>query len=119
MACAILLNAKCQRPGVCNAAESLLVHQAIAERFLRFFAKRYATPARCLSDKALERLLGHQWPGNVRELRNVVERAVALGTGPVIDTSDIWLSALEVGGLGTTEAAPAYQPVAETLARQR
>jgi glutamate-5-semialdehyde dehydrogenase len=34
MACAVLLNAKCQRPGVCNAAESLLVHQAVAERFL-------------------------------------------------------------------------------------
>jgi glutamate-5-semialdehyde dehydrogenase len=34
MACAILLNAKCQRPGVCNAAESLLVHQVVAERFL-------------------------------------------------------------------------------------
>src|SRR5205085_7087255 len=30
----ILLNAKCQRPGVCNAAESLLVHTAIAQPFL-------------------------------------------------------------------------------------
>jgi glutamate-5-semialdehyde dehydrogenase len=34
MAERIVLNAKCQRPGVCNAAESLLVHQAVAERFL-------------------------------------------------------------------------------------
>jgi glutamate-5-semialdehyde dehydrogenase len=34
MALAILLNAKTQRPSVCNAAESLLVHQAVAERFL-------------------------------------------------------------------------------------
>jgi glutamate-5-semialdehyde dehydrogenase len=31
---AIALNAKVQRPGVCNAAETLLVHAAIAERFL-------------------------------------------------------------------------------------
>src|SRR5262245_53207703 len=30
----ILLNAKCQRPGVCNAAESLLVHRDVAGRFL-------------------------------------------------------------------------------------
>jgi glutamate-5-semialdehyde dehydrogenase len=30
----IVLNAKCQRPGVCNAAESLLVDAAVAERFL-------------------------------------------------------------------------------------
>ncbi|HLI32072.1 MAG TPA: glutamate-5-semialdehyde dehydrogenase [Solirubrobacteraceae bacterium] len=30
----IVMNAKVQRPGVCNAAETLLVHAAIAERFL-------------------------------------------------------------------------------------
>jgi glutamate-5-semialdehyde dehydrogenase len=34
MAERIVVNAKCQRPGVCNAAEGLLVHAAIAERFL-------------------------------------------------------------------------------------
>ncbi len=34
MAERILLNAKCQRPGVCNAAESLLVHRAVADSFL-------------------------------------------------------------------------------------
>ncbi len=31
---AIVLNAKLQRPGVCNAAETLLVHSAIADAFL-------------------------------------------------------------------------------------
>ncbi len=31
---AIVLNAKVQRPGVCNAAETLLVHSAVADRFL-------------------------------------------------------------------------------------
>lgn len=30
----IVLNAKTQRPGVCNACESLLVHEAVAEKFL-------------------------------------------------------------------------------------
>jgi glutamate-5-semialdehyde dehydrogenase len=30
----IIVNAKCQRPGTCNAAEKLLVDQAIAEQFL-------------------------------------------------------------------------------------
>jgi glutamate-5-semialdehyde dehydrogenase len=34
MAERILVNAKCQRPGVCNAAESLLVHADIAATFL-------------------------------------------------------------------------------------
>ncbi|CAA9582812.1 MAG: Gamma-glutamyl phosphate reductase [uncultured Truepera sp.] len=31
---AVVLNAKVQRPGVCNAAETLLVHEAVAETFL-------------------------------------------------------------------------------------
>jgi glutamate-5-semialdehyde dehydrogenase len=34
MALAIIVNAKTQRPSVCNAAESLLVHAAVADRFL-------------------------------------------------------------------------------------
>jgi glutamate-5-semialdehyde dehydrogenase len=34
MACAIVVNAKTQRPSVCNAAESLVVHESIAETFL-------------------------------------------------------------------------------------
>jgi glutamate-5-semialdehyde dehydrogenase len=35
MAQRIVINAKCQRPGVCNACETLLVHQAVAQEFLR------------------------------------------------------------------------------------
>jgi glutamate-5-semialdehyde dehydrogenase len=34
MALSILINAKCQRMGVCNAAESLLVHADVANEFL-------------------------------------------------------------------------------------
>lgn len=34
MALDILINAKCQRPGVCNAAETALVHEEIARKFL-------------------------------------------------------------------------------------
>lgn len=40
MALDIIYNAKTQRIGVCNACESLIVHQAIAERFLPLLKKR-------------------------------------------------------------------------------
>jgi transcriptional regulator with GAF, ATPase, and Fis domain len=35
-----------------------------------------------LSDDTRAALMAHDWPGNVRELRNVIERALALGTDP-------------------------------------
>ncbi len=41
MAERIVLNAKCQRPGVCNAAESLLVHRKVAETFLPGLASAF------------------------------------------------------------------------------
>ena len=33
----VAVNAKCQRPSVCNAAESLICHRAVAEKFLPAF----------------------------------------------------------------------------------
>lgn len=33
-AAAIVMNAKTQRPGVCNAAESMLIHESVAEKFV-------------------------------------------------------------------------------------
>jgi len=42
MALAIAENAKCQRPGVCNAMETLLVHAAVAATFLPQLAQRMA-----------------------------------------------------------------------------
>ena len=38
-----------------------------------------------VSPKTLEILESYDWPGNVRELQNVMERAIALATGKVIE----------------------------------
>jgi len=51
MAESILINAKCQRPGVCNAVETLLVDESIAGRFL-------PRVARALRDEHKVLLLG-------------------------------------------------------------
>jgi transcriptional regulator of acetoin/glycerol metabolism len=37
-----------------------------------------------LSPEALEAIVAYDWPGNVRELQNAIERAVVVGTPPVI-----------------------------------
>ena len=42
MAARIAVNAKVQRPGVCNAAETLLVHEAVAEDFLPALSRELA-----------------------------------------------------------------------------
>jgi two-component system response regulator HydG len=46
-------------------------------------------PPRTISSDAMARLLAYDWPGNIRELENAIERAVALGSGPVLHTSDL------------------------------
>lgn len=46
-----------------------------------------------LSEAAAARLSGHSWPGNVRELDNVIQRALILQQGAVIDAVDILLEA--------------------------
>jgi Nif-specific regulatory protein len=70
----------------------------LAEHFLRRFVRETGRKIRGLTPAALKKMQDYHWPGNVRELRNVVERAVALGTGPMLDDSDIWLSSIEAGG---------------------
>ncbi|HEV2207038.1 MAG TPA: sigma-54 dependent transcriptional regulator [Candidatus Acidoferrales bacterium] len=44
---------------------------------------------RTISEDAMTRLLAYDWPGNVRELENVIERAVALGSGPILHIADL------------------------------
>jgi Nif-specific regulatory protein len=70
----------------------------LAEHFLKRFVRETGRKIRGFTAAAMEKMQAYHWPGNVRELRNVVERAVALGTGPMIDAQDIWLSSLDSSG---------------------
>jgi two-component system response regulator HydG len=44
---------------------------------------------RSISEDAMARLLAYDWPGNVRELENAIERAVALGSSPLLHMGDL------------------------------
>ena len=61
----------------------------IAHAFLERFAREYDQPLMALTPAAERTLRERRWPGNIRELRNVIERAVLLATGSVIDAADV------------------------------
>jgi DNA-binding NtrC family response regulator len=46
-------------------------------------------PPRTISEEAMRQLIAYDWPGNVRELENAIERAVALGSGPILHVADL------------------------------
>ena len=58
---------------------------ALASHFLRRLGEENGKPNLSLTPHALDVLLGYHWPGNVRQLENVIERAVVLCAGDVID----------------------------------
>ncbi|MFY3742903.1 sigma-54-dependent transcriptional regulator [Anaeromyxobacter sp. Red801] len=57
------------------------------EHYLARFAAELGRPVPSISPEAERILLAHDWPGNVRELANVLERAVTLSGGPIIEAA--------------------------------
>jgi DNA-binding NtrC family response regulator len=61
----------------------------LAEHFLREYGLLAQRPLQGFSTKAMRALMNYPWPGNVRELENVVERAVALAPGSMVEEADL------------------------------
>src|SRR6185369_2402539 len=38
-----------------------------------------------ISEATRQKLLSYSWPGNIRELQNLIERALILSTGPILE----------------------------------
>ncbi|MBI4013280.1 MAG: sigma-54-dependent Fis family transcriptional regulator, partial [Candidatus Rokubacteria bacterium] len=53
--------------------------------FLDRFCKRFGKTVEAVSRETMERLVSYPWPGNVRELQNIIERAVILSDGRVLE----------------------------------
>ncbi|MFO8005384.1 sigma-54-dependent transcriptional regulator [Thioalkalivibrio sp.] len=57
----------------------------LANYFISKYAKRFKKPTDGMTTQVLGALMHHDWPGNVRELENVIQRALILSRGKMIE----------------------------------
>jgi len=88
----------------------------LVDHFIARFAREAGKPIEGITPAAMKLLADFHWPGNVRELENIIERAVALFAGTVIDVGDIqldvsawqpWSLAAGANSTGPNTASPA------------
>ena len=67
-----------------------------------YFLGRYNTETgrkiRGFTPQAMDLMRKYRWPGNIRELKNVIERAVVLSRGELIEAEDLTLTQLATSG---------------------
>ena len=87
--------------------------EELAFYFLERYNQETGRKIRGYTPEALRCMREYRWPGNVRELKNVVERAVVLARGEVIEREDLSLSNLAtVSDSGDIPGSkPSYEPL--------
>ncbi len=63
----------------------------LVEHFLEQLGAEMNKQVDSVSAEAMGLLMAHTWPGNVRELRNILERAMVVASGRVIEATDLGL----------------------------
>ena len=71
----------------------------LVEHFVEKFASQQRKAIDHIPDEVIELLACHNWPGNIRELQNVIERAVILTRGTVLE---LHTTELMTEGAGST-----------------
>jgi DNA-binding NtrC family response regulator len=61
----------------------------LVEHFTREFSEADSRPAKGVNNEAFEVLRSYRWPGNVRQLRNVIQRALIVSNGALIEANDL------------------------------
>jgi formate hydrogenlyase transcriptional activator len=59
----------------------------LVRHFAQHFARNMTKEIDTISTETMNVLVHYPWPGNIRELQNVIERAVILSKGPVLNVS--------------------------------
>jgi formate hydrogenlyase transcriptional activator len=57
----------------------------LVRHFAQQFARRMNKTIETIPSETMSVLTSYEWPGNIRELQNLIERAVILSAGPVLD----------------------------------
>ncbi|TMB28028.1 MAG: GAF domain-containing protein [Deltaproteobacteria bacterium] len=88
----------------------------LAMYFMQRSARKSGRPMQAIASETLRRLADYDWPGNVRELQNVIERAVVLSSGPVLEIDPAQLKPAPMAAAPSTqEAESAPSPGGTTL----
>lgn len=84
----------------------------LAMYFLSRYSRNLGKRMEGLSAAGTERLIRYSWPGNIRELQNVIERALILSPGPILELASDLVSVSASGTLRdpAREVAEAAQP---------
>ena len=61
----------------------------LIDHFIQKFSDKANRKLTGITEEVLVALLNYHWPGNVRELQNTIERAVLLGKGEMISSTDL------------------------------
>jgi len=61
---------------------------AMVQAFIERYSKKLGKSITSISKETMRTLQDYPWPGNVRELENIIERAVILCPGPVLQLTD-------------------------------
>src|SRR5262249_23809004 len=78
----------------------------LANMFIARFSESLGKPPPGLAPSAAETLESYDWPGNIRELRNVMERAVVLCTGDVLEAQDLMLQEAAAAATDSAQSFP-------------
>jgi formate hydrogenlyase transcriptional activator len=57
----------------------------LVRHFVQQFARRMNKTIDTIPSESMNALLHYPWPGNIRELQNLIERAVILSAGPILN----------------------------------
>lgn len=77
----------------------------LARYFIKLYSNKYMKPALELNTSAIEKLMSHHYPGNVRELQYIIERAVIMSDGDILQSKDLLFSPIESTLVAETDLA--------------